>query len=129
MSAFATGSRVYGTPTEASDVDLCVVLSEADLALLRELCDGDPGSGGDSLRFGKLNLICFTLEESAEPWRVATERLAARKPVTRDEAVKEIKAEAKARRKERNDHRLADLATACSPSDDQEAIGAVGIEG
>lgn len=98
MNAFLTGSRVYGTPHADSDVDLCVVLSEENLNLLRELCDGDPGSGGDSLRFGKLNLICFTVAECAEPWRVATERLIVRKPVTRDEAVKEIKAEVKARK-------------------------------
>lgn len=91
MNAFLTGSQVYGTPTAQSDVDLAVRVSDSDCELLATLADQEPGSGGMSIRFGNLNLICLG-ERSFEAWREATEELIARKPVTRDEAVKVIKA-------------------------------------
>lgn len=91
MNAFVTGSRVYGTPRPESDIDLCVVVSEHDLALLSERADEDPGSGGHSLRFGKLNLIVLG-QRSFEAWQEATNELVAMKPVTREKAVELIKA-------------------------------------
>lgn len=93
--AFVTGSRVYGTPREDSDVDLCVVISSEDLAVLTELADGD-GASSASIRFGKLNLIALT-PANYEAWLESTETLKLRKPVTRDEAVTVIKAAMKAR--------------------------------
>ena len=98
--AFLTGSRVYGTPTVKSDIDMVVLLSPAELELLREYAD-DPGhrcpsmlednAAGDdsptgSFMFGKLNLIVTTSRTRYMQWREGTQTLIARKPVTRDEA-------------------------------------------
>lgn len=87
MNAFVTGSRVYGTPTPESDIDLCVCLTVSEMNALASCSDKDPGSMPDSLCFGKLNLLIL------EPWKFAawkrgTDALIARKPVTREEAVK-----------------------------------------
>jgi hypothetical protein len=95
--SFLTGSRVYGTPTPDSDIDLCVVVSSEHLAMLTELADGD-GKSSNSIRFGKLNLICLS-PVNFTAWQESTERLTARKPVTREDAVKEIQAAMKAARK------------------------------
>lgn len=90
-NAFVTGSRVYGTPRPDSDIDLCVTgISELDYHLLRENADDHKGSGDGSLVFGRLNLILLDAAEF-EVWREATNELAARKPVTREEAVREFK--------------------------------------
>lgn len=117
--AFLTGSRAYGVPSENSDVDLCVLVDEPTLAVLRGLAvrkeevakngpDGRPRSlssrdraedPGDSLYFGGasgLNLICHTNPHAFAAWRAATLTLAARRPVTREEAIREIKAQVKA---------------------------------
>lgn len=102
VNAFATGSRVYGTPRPDSDLDLVVLVDSDDLARLRELADktdtveqepDDKSYPSDSLRFGKLNLICISSHAVFEAWRKATDSLALRRPVTRDEAVACIKAE------------------------------------
>ncbi len=98
LMPFLTGSRVYGTPREDSDTDLVVYVSQADLAILRatagvaapDLKSKYPEKGA-TLMFGKLNLICVEDAAKFEAWRSATEALKARKPVTRDEAVRTIK--------------------------------------
>lgn len=117
MNAFSTGSRTYGTPRPDSDVDLCVLVSPETLAILRQGADrslrqereilhqervGPNGtlSGreseeedpGDSLYFGKLNLICHTNPVVHEAWFQATLLLKAQAPVSRAYACQTIKA-------------------------------------
>lgn len=101
MKPFITGSQVYGTPTEQSDIDLVLSLSPEDIELLCHFADNgkcSAGADGGSLRFGQLNLIILQ-EHELEPWKAATDELIARKPVSRDEAVKLIKAMVKDKRK------------------------------
>lgn len=88
MKAFITGSRAYGTPREDSDIDLVIAASASDLFLLWE--NKDEGKG---LRFGKLNLVTFNLDnpedvERYEKWKAVHNDLVSRKPVTKDEAIK-----------------------------------------
>lgn len=96
MTAFLTGSRAYGTPRPDSDVDLCVLLSHDELealALQAPQSNGEPASGDEndaSLRFGRLNIIAMTDPSRFEAWKEATAELVARKPVTRDEAIRLI---------------------------------------
>lgn len=96
MNAFLTGSRAYGTPRTDSDVDICVLLSHDDLealALQAPQSNGEPASGDEndaSLRFGRLNLIAMTDPARFGAWKEATAELVARRPVTRDQAVKLI---------------------------------------
>lgn len=91
MIAFLTGSQVYGTPRPDSDVDLVIQVSGEDFAILNQLCDGT-GASSQSIRFGKLNLIILPSDKKFAAWQKATDALKARKPVTREQAVKEITA-------------------------------------
>lgn len=97
--AFLTGSRAYGRPTPDSDIDLVVFITEADLEMLTEQSDNkgqitcdDPdylaNMKAHSLRFGNLNLLCCTDEKSHAVWREGTRTLKAKKPVTREDAVR-----------------------------------------
>lgn len=98
MQAFLTGSRVYGTPREDSDLDMFVYCpDQATLDLLTESADdetigcADDDYDGESanrviLRFGKLNLLCTTKKADYAAWKDGTALLTSRKPVTRDEA-------------------------------------------
>ncbi len=77
FSAILTGSRVYGKPTEDSDIDLVVLMSPekgADLAALM----------GEGLN---LNVIVETDPKQFEIWGVGTALLTAQAPVSRDTAV------------------------------------------
>lgn len=92
--AVLTGSQVYGTPTEASDVDLVVLCDESTQIELAKLLTGEeplhPSSGprgGISVKAGRLNLILTTEPDEVERWRKGTRDLIERKPVTRDDAV------------------------------------------
>lgn len=91
-TAFLTGSRAYGTPREDSDVDLCLTVSERDFQVLNDFADrgqrtsGRPGCVG-GMRYGRLNLICVTTPD-LENWRSGTMALEARRPVTREEAIR-----------------------------------------
>lgn len=100
ISSFVTGSQKYGEPTEASDIDVAVLLDKRDIRLLNDLVSGDDERYGDShsLRFGRLNLILFKDQEKFEAWRRATDELEQKSirtqvPVTRAEAVALIKHE------------------------------------
>ncbi len=99
MNSFITGSRVYGTPTEKSDIDLCVMLEELDYYTLNDWSEDAAASvgGNSSLRFGRLNLIVLSASDF-EAWREATDILIARKPVTKKEAIAVIEAAKKRRR-------------------------------
>lgn len=92
LQGFLTGSRVYGTPREDSDIDIVVFVSQNDLELLAEIAlpkvdDPYEGMATAYLRFDKLNLLCVSEESDYEVWRQGTLDLIARKPVTRAEAV------------------------------------------
>jgi predicted nucleotidyltransferase len=92
---FLSGSHTYGTPRPDSDVDIVVLTDETMRARLREICDPNesfptkPGydkRDGESLRFGKLNLIIVPTLEEYTAWENATNQLKLRASVTRDEA-------------------------------------------
>lgn len=101
VNAIVTGSQVYGTPKHDSDVDLVILVSADDLALLKSLgeitvpvkgSDSDPGTTGRddglqaSIRFGKLNLIATTCPIAYAVWVKGTDYLKRQKPGSRDNA-------------------------------------------
>ncbi len=88
MVPFLTGSHAYGTPTPESDIDVACILSAEDFAFLRDKAEKADGSNGDSLMFGKLNLIVLNGEKQYAAWKAGTDELKARKPVTREEAIR-----------------------------------------
>ena len=81
---FITGSRVYGTPTSKSDIDL--VLPPMD-PRLRQLLIENSDNSELPIKYGKLNLIICTLPEQYELWKQGTKELIAKSPVTRQEAI------------------------------------------
>ena len=99
--AFATGSRVYGTPTETSDLDLVIRVSDsATVALIAALADSSTLAPNDgqrpasavglpnaSFRFGKLNIIIAHTDRQYADWKEGTAKLMEEKPVTRERAV------------------------------------------
>lgn len=108
MKAFITGSRAYGTPRDGSDVDLVVLVTHAEAAVLKANANAnadsedDPRRGHDSdtpdfdpssipLRFSGLNLLVFTSPVAFALWHECTAALKRRArdgfPVTRDQAI------------------------------------------
>ena len=110
LRSFITGSWAYGSPKlkqencsycgrpiaeGCSDVDLVVLVSMEDLETLLQESDDNSSSGSpecESLRFGKLNLICETDAVRFEQWRQGTKILRSLRnlrgrPVEREEAV------------------------------------------
>lgn len=101
---FCTGSRVYGTTREDSDLDVvCLCSGREFLKLWRSsdtLKEEFENNGisesteyppeDQSLRFGKLNLLCFESSLKFAAWKEGTRNLIARRPVTRDEAIEEL---------------------------------------
>ena len=93
--AFVTGSYAYGVPGPDSDVDLVVLVTQADLdrlvaAVKQERHPQDQNyliAGGTSLRFGMLNLICCTNKAYYDVWLEGTKKLKKQAPVSRDFAV------------------------------------------
>ena len=81
---FFTGSYAYGTPTETSNTDLVVLMSEA--------LDTYPGVR--SIYFGSLRLIFVNLPEEYDAWLAATQRMmewrAQGYPVPKEIAIAEI---------------------------------------
>ncbi|WP_406698586.1 nucleotidyltransferase domain-containing protein [Singulisphaera sp. Ch08] len=116
MNAFLTGSHIYGTPHEDSDIDLVVMMPVSQLGRLNELIAEDADSEmryegmkpGACVRFGKLNLIVVTDQDDYRAWQEGTAELTARKPVTRDEAKAVFHAKREANRKAR-ENILAEL--------------------
>lgn len=98
--SFLTGSYAYGTPRPDSDIDLVALVSPGEIHWLAKAAGDDahlaksaPSERNSaSLRFGKLNLILVTTEALYDAWRQDTEDLKSRRPVTRDEAVRVLKA-------------------------------------
>lgn len=92
MNAFMTGSHIYGTPTEDSDVDLVIFMEPGagfDFANLfkAEIQRGKNNYPGAQFTQGKLNIILCTDEEQYFIWEQGTRELWARRPVTREEAM------------------------------------------
>lgn len=107
MQNFITGSQAYGIPHEGSDIDLVCLLSREEIVRLSDLSDNplDDSKLGYcgctdreyfgafcesfnlSLRFGKLNLICTSSIAEFNVWKVVTDELVSKKPVTREYAV------------------------------------------
>ena len=88
---FLTGSHAYGFPHEGSDIDVVMLTSEFymnKLAILTEKVLFKEEVGGASMYFGNLNLIVFTDEARFKEWWKVTDELIARKPVTREDAIK-----------------------------------------
>lgn len=84
LTSFITGSHAYGIPTEGSDVDLAILVSEKDSTVLWKA-----GSlSQNSCRFGNLNLIVFFDEGSFLRWKEVNDKLIKERPVTREYAVK-----------------------------------------
>lgn len=99
MKAFLTGSHVYGTPKPESDIDLVVLVSPADLALIMAAHNASDRNDTDysgavtaSLKFGKLNLLLETREDRFAIWRLGTSELKTKAPVHRDVAVETFRA-------------------------------------
>lgn len=91
--AFLTGSRVYGTPREDSDIDIVVHLESEEISQLLDKeysTNNNYNATSASIRFGNLNLICMSDHQEYLAWYQATKELKARKPVTRDEAIAHI---------------------------------------
>jgi hypothetical protein len=94
---FLTGSHAYGIPGRDSDIDLVVLVTEAELTKLQVTADPPRGSEADeaymvytstwSLRFGRLNLLATTQEYQFDIWRKGTKRLKRQAPVSREFAV------------------------------------------
>lgn len=89
MRAFATGSRVYGTPKVDSDIDLVIYVDKKTEKLLRKYCDHNKPSD-KSIRFGRLNLILVNKMSQWDAWFLGTARLKKLSPVTRDQAIAEF---------------------------------------
>lgn len=77
-NSFLTGSRVYAVPTEKSDFDVCVNLSEKGriLNLIEELqISAEPSRFYDNIKFdlnGELINIIFLEEVNYSAWKNAT---------------------------------------------------------
>ncbi len=67
MQCFITGSRVYGTVTPKSDVDLVIHVDSKTADVLRLFSDEK-----DVVRFGKLNLIICETELEMSMWKLGT---------------------------------------------------------
>lgn len=102
MNAFLTGSQIYGSPTENSDIDLVVSMDDENRARLWALVkdsekkanfntDADYG-GNLNLQFGRLNLIVLKSDIEMANWKVGTVMLERQGPVSRERAVEVLKA-------------------------------------
>ena len=92
MNAFITGSVAYGTPHKDSDIDLVVLIDEKNIKELQCKDESDLDGYGrwNSIRFGKLNLICMTNKTHFDLWYQGTMELIAKAPVTREQAVEHL---------------------------------------
>lgn len=76
MNAFLTGSRVYGKPSETSDVDLVVRVDVPTREALQKLSDcPEQAKGLVVIRFGRLNLIACDNDEQFAAWKFGTAKL------------------------------------------------------
>lgn len=96
QNALLTGSRVYGTPHEKSDVDLVILMDPNDASCLGSIMGAEKGEPDDcyptiQFKAGMLNVIVETNPEKLSAWKKGTAMLAERAPVTREDAVELFK--------------------------------------
>lgn len=80
MTAFVTGSRVYGLPDAFSDIDMVILCNYNDLALLQQQADESKNFSetdqyhgkGWSLRFGMLNILVLGDVDTFRRWQECT---------------------------------------------------------
>ena len=84
---FFTGSRVYGTPREYSDLDMVLSMTIEEEGELLKHTDYRRSGSRYTIRYGNLNIIPTTDEKFHRAWYVGTQELIRRKPVTRNEAI------------------------------------------
>lgn len=84
------GSRMYGTPSEDSDVDLCILVSFEEAKILGANADEPrqikPGAGSFPVRYGNLNIIVCVDPDVYAKWLKGRNQLIDKAPVTREEA-------------------------------------------
>lgn len=89
--SLVTGSHAYGKVHDKSDIDLVIRISKADFERLKQVGDWFEGRYGEapcqSIRFGKLNVLCCLTDKSYETWQIGTRELKKKRPVERKEAV------------------------------------------
>lgn len=93
--AMLTGSRMYGTPTDKSDLDLVIWVDPEEYAILEQFADSitvleAPRKHNypvSSMYFGRLNLIVVVEKWQYEVWVQGTNDLMQERPVSREEAV------------------------------------------
>lgn len=102
MKALLTGSHVYGTPTNRSDVDLVIRCDVGTRDRLIELIrpirpevaeaaeEGDYEVTQVKISSGRrdLNILFAVTDEEYLAWATGTAKLTSEQPVTRDRAVK-----------------------------------------
>jgi len=97
ISSFITGSRIYGSPTSNSDLDLVILVSKDEAEIIKKHADANKNLGDDKVyarhehdddilicRYGILNLIMFTDARLFNVWQAGTEECIECKPVTRN---------------------------------------------
>lgn len=93
-NAFLTGSRVYGSPTPASDYDLVIRISNDEFYTLLPLAtktgcfEGEGSIKTPCITIGKLSLICCTTDDEYDMWKRFTEKAKQKAPLTKKQAIK-----------------------------------------
>lgn len=84
------GSRIYGAPRPDSDVDLVILVSPEEAAILGANADVPnqprPGCGSFPVRYGRLNLIVCTDLDTYGRWHIGRDALRRMGPVDREQA-------------------------------------------
>ncbi len=128
-TALLTGSRVYGKPTDDSDVDLVVLMEPSEAADFAALMGANlERSSRESgfypqatVRMGKLNVIVESDPDALDVWRQGTAELVAKRPVDRDVAVatfKRLRAYAECKPWPRREVNVSACETRGSPKED-----------
>ena len=95
MKTLLTGSRVYGTPSAKSDLDVVCWVTPLEYGIIVTIADKVYEDEYDEkgiahVRFGMLNLILVRDAKTFAAWDRGTRELIARRPVTRAQAVQHM---------------------------------------
>ncbi|MDE1971298.1 MAG: nucleotidyltransferase domain-containing protein [Patescibacteria group bacterium] len=86
--AFLTGSYAYGTPTDVSDIDIVLYLSNEQLSNFEKVFPVTKINDGRYMsRAGILNFIICLDHRDYNSWKTVTDSLISQKPVTRKYAI------------------------------------------
>ena len=88
---FITGSRVYGSPTEDSDLDIVIRCDRYVAAVLESLigkCSSDYDHESVSVQCGRINLHLCTTDREYDRWRLGTRSCEVVAPIDRETAKK-----------------------------------------